>query len=244
MTELVIGQERYLIPVSPELREVAVLVEPLTIVEKAMTQLKLLQQRLPWSWPPSPEQSAEQGVNAVVLGAGPVGLLGAMMFVAAGFRTYVYSRAGIPNAKAAVTETIGATYVSSEAESVDQLAKRVGSIDVVFEAAGSSQTAFQLLKLLATNGIFIFTGVPSRTLSVLVETDLIMKNLVLKNQVILGTVNAGRESFEAAVKDLQKFMKRWPDTVRSLITGRHPMEAFRDVISGRTSGIKDVITIG
>ena len=244
MTEFVIEQERYLIPVSHELREVAVLVEPLTIVEKAMAQLKLVQQRLPWSWPPPQEKWSDRALNAVVLGAGPVGLLGAMMFVAAGFRTYVYSRARIPNPKAAVTETIGATYVSSEAESVEQLAERVGNIDVVFEAAGSSQIAFQLLKVVATNGIFIFTGVPPRKLSVPVETDLIMKNLVLKNQVILGTVNAGRESFERAVDALEEFMRRWPEAVRSLITGRFPMEAFRDVISGRASGIKNVITIG
>jgi threonine dehydrogenase-like Zn-dependent dehydrogenase len=166
-----------------------------------------------------------------------------MMLVAAGFRTYVYSRAGIPNPKAAVTETIGATYVSSEVESVEQLGERVGNIDVVLEAAGSSQTAFQLLKVLATNGMFIFTGVPPRKLSVPMETDLIMKNVVLKNQVIVGTVNAGRESFESAVRDLEEFMRRWPDAVRSLITGRYPMEAFRDVIS-RTTEIKAIITIG
>ena len=243
MTEFVIEQERYLIPVPSKLREVAVLIEPLTIVEKAIAQLKLVQQRLPWSWPPPEKKSSGAALNAVVLGAGPVGLLGAMAFVAAGFKTYVYSRAGIPNPKAAVTESIGATYVSSEIESVERLAERIGNIDVVFEAAGSSKTAFQLLRVLATNGVFIFTGVPPQKLPVPVETDLIMKNLVLKNQVVLGTVNAGRESFEAAARDLEEFMKRWPDTVRSLITGRYPMEAFRDVVSGRATGIKEVITM-
>ncbi|OQW30505.1 MAG: hypothetical protein A4E19_09330 [Nitrospira sp. SG-bin1] len=243
MTEFVVEQEPYLIPVPRALREVAVLVEPLTIAEKAIAQLKLVQQRLPWTWPPPHERPVGSAPNAVVLGAGPVGLLGAMALVAAGFNTYVYSRSQLPNPKAEVAAAIGATYVSSEAESVDQLANRIGNIDVVFEAVGSSELAFELITVLGTNGIFILTGVPRLRAPAPVETDRIMKNLVLKNQLLLGTVNAGRDTFAAAVQDLGAFMRRWPQALRSLITGRYPAEAFRDVVSGRTGGIKEVITM-
>lgn len=243
MTEFVVEPARYLISVPRTLREVAVLVEPLTIAEKALAQLKQVQQRLPWTWPTSQENSASSAPNAVVLGAGPVGLLGAMALVSAGFRTHVYSRSRPPNPKAAVAEAIGATYVSSEAESVEQLAERVGNIDVVFEAVGSPDMAFELAKVLGTNGVFIFTGVPRQKAPAPVETDRIMKNLVLKNQVLLGTVNAGRDTFEAAVQDLQEFTRRWPQAVLALLTGRYPIEAFRDVVSGRTGGIKEVITM-
>ena len=61
----------------------------------------------------------------------------------------------------------------------------------------------------------------------------LLRNLVLKNQVILGTVNAGREAFEAAIRDLGVFYQRWPDAVRSLITGRYPIEEFREPILER-----------
>jgi len=50
-----------------------------------------------------------------------------------------------------------------------------------------------------------------------------MRNLVLKNQIVYGTVNAGRDAFEVAFRDLEIFHSRWPDAVKSLITGRDPM---------------------
>jgi glucose 1-dehydrogenase len=95
--------------------------------------------------------------------------------------------------------------------------------------------------VLGTNGIFVFTGVPGRKAPVEIDTDLIMRNLVLKNQVVFGTVNAGRETFEAAIRDLGVFVKRWPAAVSSLITGRHPASAYRELLLGRPTGIKNVI---
>ncbi len=73
------------------------------------------------------------------------------------------------------------------------------------------------------------------------DTDLLARNLVLKNQVAFGAVNAGRDAFTAAVHDLWDFQERWPDTVRSLITARAPIEAYRDLLLGCPEGIKNVI---
>jgi threonine dehydrogenase-like Zn-dependent dehydrogenase len=100
MTELVVDEDRYLNPVPRELRDVAVLVEPLTIAEKALAQIRTVQQRLPWGCPDHPREPAGHCHRALVLGAGPVGLLGAMALAAQGFRTAVYSREPEPNPKA------------------------------------------------------------------------------------------------------------------------------------------------
>jgi hypothetical protein len=99
------------------------------------------------------------------------------------------------------------------------------------------------MKYLGTNGIFVFTGVPGRKGPIEVDTDLMMRNLVLKNQVVFGTVNAGRECFENSIRDLGTFTKRWPDAVESLITGRFPMDAYSDLLLGRAGGIKNVIQL-
>jgi len=99
-----------------------------------------------------------------------------------------------------------------------------------------------MMKFLGTNGIFVFTGVPGRKAAVEVDTDVIMRNLVLKNQVVFGTVNAGHEAFEAAVRDLGAFVQQWPAAVRSLITSRQPVEAFRDLLVGPARGIKNVLS--
>jgi hypothetical protein len=70
-----------------------------------------------------------------------------------------------------------------------------------------------------------------------------MRNLVLKNQVVFGTVNAGRDAFEGSIRDLGIFAKRWPEAVKSLITGRFSINEHRDLLLGRASGIKNVIRL-
>ncbi len=234
MTELVIEQRRYLHAVPRELRDVAVLVEPLTIAEKAWLEIARIQTRLPWDG---------YRHTAVVLGAGPVGLLGAMLLVNAGCHTYVYSRSPKPNAKAAVAEAVGAQYVSSEDVPVEKFAAMAGRLDVVYEAMGAPQTAFEVLKYLGANGVFVFTGIPGRQEPVRFDESAIMRNLVLKNQVVMGTVNASEEAFANAIRDLGVFTARWPAAVRSIITGRFRMEDFRDPILGKSGGIKSVIAI-
>lgn len=243
MTEFVVDDEKYMNAVSRDLRDVAVLVEPLTITEKGLSQVWQVQQRLPWACPTTAGEERAFCHKAVVLGAGPVGLLGAMALAGNGFQTFVYSREAEGSPKASLVRSFGAQYISAETHSVQALAESVGNLDLVYEAVGASQIAFEVMKFLGTNGIFIFTGVPGRKAPIEVDTDLIMRNLVLKNQVVFGTVNAGRETFEAAIKDLGVFMNRWPDSVRALITGRFPMEAHRDLLLGRAGGIKNVIQL-
>jgi hypothetical protein len=70
-----------------------------------------------------------------------------------------------------------------------------------------------------------------------------MRNLVLKNQVVFGTVNAARETFENSIRDLSLFATHWPDAVQSVITGRFRMEDHRELLLGKASGIKDVIQL-
>ncbi|TMA35197.1 MAG: zinc-binding dehydrogenase [Deltaproteobacteria bacterium] len=242
MTESVVEDERYLNPVPEALREVAILVEPLTIAEKALIQLWHLQERLPWQCPHRPGKDHGHCRRALVLGAGPVGLLGAMALRARDFETIVYAREAAPNEKSAVAEAIGASYVSSTDVPPAEIAARYGAIDVVYEAAGASKVAFDTMQALGANSIFVFTGVPGRKGPVEIDTDLVMRNLVLRNQMILGTVNAGRDAFEAAIRDVAEFGRRWPAALRALISGRHTPEEFRELLLGRPTGIKHVIS--
>jgi glucose 1-dehydrogenase len=198
---------------------------------------------LPWSCPVASNKGPAHCHRAVVLGAGPVGLLGAMALATNGFATYVYAREPVPNPKADVVEKFGARYVSAETHSLEALAAEIGNIDLVYEATGASRLAFDMIQYLGTNGIFVFTGVPGRKAPVEVDTDLMMRNLVLKNQVVFGTVNAGRNAFEAAIRDIGAFAASWPEAVRGLISGRFPMSAHRDLLLGKAGGIKNVIQL-
>jgi threonine dehydrogenase-like Zn-dependent dehydrogenase len=244
MTELVVEDQQYLNPVPASLRDVAVLVEPLTIAEKAIAQLWDIQKRLPW-WRPDPSKRDEElFYNAVVLGAGPVGLLGAMALTVAGFNVTVYSRTQSHEDKDDVVAGMGAKFIAAETHDVKQMAKAVGRIDVVYEAVGASSLAFEVIKELSPNAVFIFTGVPGRKGPIQVDTDFIMRDMVLNNQLLYGTVNAPPESFAAAIRDLGIFMERWPDAVKRIITGRFPLENALEPLTGQTGGIKNIISIG
>ncbi|MCA9771412.1 MAG: glucose 1-dehydrogenase [Myxococcales bacterium] len=243
MTELVVDDERFAHVVPPGLRDVGVLVEPLTIAEKALTQVWDVQDRMPWTVPGHPP-GAKHARRAVVVGAGPVGLLGAMALRVRGFETWVYSREPANGPRAQWVQSVDARYVSSEDATPAQLAEQVGNIDLVYEATGASGISFRMIEVLGVNGVFIFTGVPGRKAPIEVDADLIMRNLVLKNQLVFGTVNAGPASFDAAIEDLAKFDQCWPKPLRSLIAPRHAPEEFEALLLGPPSGIKHVIAFG
>jgi glucose 1-dehydrogenase len=134
----------YMTFVPADLRDVAVLVEPLTIGEKAFAQVALIQSRLPWLDPDAPSEAPGRGLIAMVLGIGPVGLLGAMMLVAAGVETYMYSRGQPPDPRITAVESIEETYLSAKTTSAEQRAALVNNIDLVYEAVGASALAFQV----------------------------------------------------------------------------------------------------
>jgi threonine dehydrogenase-like Zn-dependent dehydrogenase len=244
MTELVVDDERFMNVVPPGMREVAVLTEPLTIAEKGLEQVWQVQQRLPWGSGASTTEAPGKGLRAVVLGAGPVGLLGAMALVVRGFDTFIYSRASGPHDKAKLAGMIGARYIAAEDSSVDDLAKQVGNIDLVYEATGAATVSFDVMRVVGINGVFVFTGVPGRKAPIEVDADDIMRAMVLENQLVLGTVNAPRAAFEAAIVDLGRFMKRFPDAVRALITSRVPIDSAPGFLTGAGTGIKNVVTLG
>jgi threonine dehydrogenase-like Zn-dependent dehydrogenase len=244
LAEFVVEDERFLVKVPAELKDEAVLIEPLTIAEKAIEQIWAVQDRLPWVREWHEGEKTGRGHQAVVLGAGPVGLLGAMALKNAGFDVYVYSKATHGDLREDVVKGIGAHFLHADDVPADYVVKELGhTLDVVYEAVGASQLAFDFLHALGPNGVFVFTGVPGRKGPINVDADKLMRNLVLRNQVALGTVNASRGSFEAAVKDLIAFKKRWPTPLSKIITNRIPIDRAMEALGGKLPGIKNVVRL-
>ena len=233
MTELVVEEERYLVRVPKALADVAVLVEPLTIAAKAAVDLDAILRRYPWE---------PAGLRALVLGAGPIGLLAAMMLRSRDLDTFVYSLESADSDRAELVRSLGAEYISARDVPVGEIASRVCAPDVVFEAVGVAKVAFAAIDALAPNGVFIFSGVPGPGRPVEVDLDGIMRNVVLKNQVLFGTVNASRSAFEESVAYLERFMVLFPDSVRRLITQRAKLDDAPALLR-RGGGIKQVIQL-
>jgi threonine dehydrogenase-like Zn-dependent dehydrogenase len=241
LAEEIVEEERYLVGVSAGLRGVGVLTEPLTVAEKGLRQFLEVRRRLPWL-ARAPDEELMRERHALVLGAGPVGLLGCMLLRLRGFAVTVYSRGRPPNPKSTVVESLGARFLSTQEVTPADVARRMDGIDLVYEATGASQLAFAALEHLGPNGVFVFTGVPGRKHRIEIAGDSIMRTLVLRNQAAIGTVNAARVDFESAVRDLGLIQEAWPGSLEAVITGRYPMERFCERAES-SHGIKDVIAV-
>jgi threonine dehydrogenase-like Zn-dependent dehydrogenase len=231
LAELFVEEEGNLIPVPPGLADVGVLIEPLTVIAKGMTKLRLFKERLPW------EPMFEK---ALVLGAGAVGLLSAMCAVSNGYDTTVYSREPSDGERAANVRGFGATYVSSVETPLVDVGRKAGPFDLVVEAAGFSPLTIAGIEVLGPNGTAILKGVPPLGPERTIDIDRVLRGVVLKNQVVVGTVNAGRSDYFDAIHLLEALVVRFPESVRRFITGRYTLEAAPELLS-KHEGIKNVI---
>lgn len=220
------------VPVPASLRAVAVLTEPLTIVEKAVMEAYAIQQRLPW-----------QPRRALVTGAGPVGLLGALVLRARDLEVWVLDRVGADSPKARLAQRAGCHYLATDATGLGVQAPD-GGFDIVLEATGFAPLIFACLSALAVNGILVLTGVSGGHREIEVDGAQVNERAVLENQVIMGSVNAARVHYEAAVRDLAAFEGRFGDLTADLITARHPLDAFRAAMDKGPDDVKSVVEVG
>ncbi|MCE9673961.1 glucose 1-dehydrogenase [Myxococcus stipitatus] len=233
LQEWVVEEEEHLVVVPRQLSDVAVLVEPLSVAAKAAEQVQAIQRRLPWEL---------ARVRVLALGAGPVGLLGALSMVVNHFDTFVYSLEPAASERANLIRSFGATYVSGQDVPLGELGKKVGTFDIMYEAVGVSKVAFAALDALGPHGLFIFTGIPAHGGPNPVDTDALMRNIVLRNQLLLGTVNASRSAYELAIRELEQAMFLFPRSVRALITHRVPIQEAPALLT-ESGGIKQVVQL-
>jgi threonine dehydrogenase-like Zn-dependent dehydrogenase len=232
LQEYVVEDDEYLVQAHRKLAEVAVLTEPLSVAAKAAEQGAAIQQRLP---------TERTQVRGLVLGAGPVGLLGALSMVVHHIDTFVYSLEPATDVRGKIARDLGATYVSGSEVPLGKFAQKIGAMDVIYEAVGISSVGFEALGALGPNGLLVFTGVPAPGKPRPVDTDTLMRDLVLKNQLVFGTVNAARSAYETALSALEQGMFLFPDGVRSLITQRYDIEEAPALITAPRGGIKQVV---
>lgn len=227
LTERYVEDARYLVKVPAALREVGVLLEPFTIVQKGLTQAWEVQRRLK-VWRPR---------RAAVMGAGTVGLLATLALRLRGLEVTTFARQRSGTRNSALVESLGARYVSTEDETIVAASKRVGPFDLVFEATGSSQVVFDAMQTLAKNGVLVLSSVTGGDRRLEIPADKINLDFVLGNKVMVGTVNANREHFESGVRDLVHAETAYPGFLSSLLT--HPvrgLENYGELFEALTGG--------
>ena len=232
LTEYYVDDPEYMVKVPPGLRDVAVLLEPTTVVEKGIAQAYEIQRRLR-VWRPR---------RAAVMGAGTIGLLAALALRLRGLQVTVFGRTPRPYLNSDLVEALGARYQDTSEMSILDGASRHGPFDLIFEATGASPVVFESMQALGKNGVLVLSSVTGGDRRIDVPADRINLEFVLGNKVMVGTVNANREYFEMGVKDMAQAEAQYPGWLGRLLT--HPVnglenwELLLDTLTGARGVIK------
>ncbi len=239
-SEYVVEEEQYVLKVSDELKPVAVLTEPLSIAEKAIDEAVRVQvARLPDS---GATPDFLHGRRCLVAGLGPVGLLAALALRLRGAEVFGLDIVEPGSVRPAWLKGIGGTYVDGRDVSPEKVDATIGPMEMIIEATGVPALAFNLVDALGANGIYVLTGIPGGNRPVEIAGAELMRRLVLGNQVMVGSVNASRDHFQMALRDLSAAENRWSAHVSKLITDRcHYTDAARSLTAHSPEEIKAII---
>jgi threonine dehydrogenase-like Zn-dependent dehydrogenase len=214
LTEYFVEHPDYLVKVPQGLRHVGVLLEPTSVIEKGIIQAYEAQRRLK-IWRPK---------RAAVLGAGTIGLLAALSLRMRGLEVTSFGLTPAPYRNSDLLEEIGARYVSTKETSLREAAGKYGPFDLMFEATGFAPIVFEAMEHLGKNGVLILSSVTGGGRNIQVPADMINLGFVLGNKIMVGTVNANREYFEAGVYDLSRAELEFPGWLAKLLT--HPVDGL------------------
>jgi threonine dehydrogenase-like Zn-dependent dehydrogenase len=224
-TEYVVDEEQYIIHVPDSLKAIGVLCEPLSVAEKAIDEAVSLQTtRLPDA-PAMPDWLHDR--RCLVAGLGPVGLLATLALRLRGADVYGLDIMDADSARPQWLAHIGGQYIDGRQVPADQVDDKLGPMELIFEATGVASLEFNLLDALASDGIYVLTGIPGGDRPLEIPGANLIRQLVLDNQVMLGSVNAARGHFQMAVDDLARAHLRWGDHLAKLITHRYPYTEFQ-----------------
>jgi threonine dehydrogenase-like Zn-dependent dehydrogenase len=209
-----------LVPTGAALGLRGVLLEPASVVAKAWDHIDRIGSRSRWT----PRR-------ALVLGAGPVGLLAALIGVLRNLEVHVLDRV-TTGPKPGLVADLGAVYHTGT------VAAACLDVDVVLECTGAAPLVFDAMRCVAPNGIVCLTGVSSGRRGITIDAAGLNNELVLENNVVFGSVNANRLHYGQAAAALAKADTGWLDR---LITRRVAVEKWREAYERRPDDVKTVV---
>ncbi|MFN2644990.1 MAG: glucose 1-dehydrogenase [Burkholderiales bacterium] len=207
----------FTVKVSPMLGAAAVLLEPASVLAKAWEHVERIGRRSRWA----PQ-------HVLITGAGPVGLMAALMGVQRGFDVHVMDRnEGGP--KPALVKDLGATYHRKFP---------AFEPDIVIESTGSPAVIVQAVTGSAPGSIVCLTGLGGGQLDAQFDVAKLNQSMVLENRVVFGTVNANLRHYHAAAEALSQANRAWLDRI---ITRRVTLKDWSEAYEKRDGDVKTVL---
>ncbi|MFI6229038.1 glucose 1-dehydrogenase [Micromonospora echinospora] len=211
---------KFAIGLDSRLADVGVLLEPASVVAKAWDHIDRISRRAEW-----------QPQNVLVAGAGPIGLLAALLASQRGLTVHVLDRAPT-GPKPTLVRALGATYHTSTVDELDF------EPDITVECTGAPTVVLDVMCKAAPVGIVCLTGVSSGGRIIDFDAGALNRAMVLENTVVFGSVNANRRHWELAAEALGRADPSW---LGSLVTRRLPVEAYAEAYRPGPDDIKVVL---
>jgi threonine dehydrogenase-like Zn-dependent dehydrogenase len=216
-------EPEFAVKLDPGLGALGVLMEPTTVVAKAWEQIDRVLARATIG----PER-------VLVTGAGPIGLLAALLARARGYELTVLDRA-TEGPKPELVRDLGGTYHSGPLTDLDP------APDIIVEATGASQVVLDAMTHTAANGVVCLTGISSGGHEIGLDAGDLNRRIVLENDLVFGSVNANRRHYEAAAKALAEADNVW---LERLITRRVQLDRWHEALTREEHDIKVVVELG
>lgn len=211
-------EPEFAVKVDRSLGILGVLLEPTSVVAKAWDQVEQIGRRTHW-WPRT----------VLVTGAGPIGLLAALLGKQRGFDIHVFDREEA-GTKPMLVRELGGTYHVGDLGTLKP--------DIVMECTGAGSVVLEVIRRVAPDGIVCLTGVSSGGHKIKFDIGDLNREVVLENGLVFGSVNANRRHYQLAGSALADSNKDW---LGQLITRRVPLSRWREALKRRTDDIKVVI---
>ena len=212
----------FAVRVEPRLERVGMLLEPASVVAKAWEHIERIGRRAFW-----------QPGRVLVTGAGPIGLLAALLASQRGLEVHVVDRT-TTGPKPELVARLGASYHTGGAGEI------AASCDVVLECTGEPSLVLDVMASSAPGAVVCLTGVSSGGRVIPVDAGRLGRDLVLENDVVFGTVNANRRHWEAAAQALLSSDPEWLD---ALVTRREPLERWALALRRQPDDVKVVLEL-
>jgi threonine dehydrogenase-like Zn-dependent dehydrogenase len=212
----------FVVKVDADLGILGVLLEPTSVVAKAWEEVDRVGGRAHWD----PK-------TVVVTGAGPIGLLAALIGVQRGLEVHVIDQM-TSGVKPDLVRDLGATYHSGA------VADACPDPDVIIECTGVSSLVVDAMAHVGTGGVVCLTGVSTGGHTISVDEGALNRSMVLENVAVVGSVNANRRHYEAAAAALAAADRSWLERV---VSRRVPLERWSEALTRQPDDVKVVVEV-
>lgn len=228
-------EPEWIIKIPKSIRDIGVLLEPMSIAEKAIIQAFKIQDRMVW-----------RPKTAVVLGSGSLGIMAAVLLRMRGIDVSIVDRTEKHKIKSQIFRTVGIHHLNSEKHPISEIPKLLKRrIDIVVEMTGNPEVIKAAINIGGKNSVVLLVSVTGNKFIDNLDFAKFNYSLVTGNKLIVGIVNANKKYFELGVNDMKKIKKVFPGVLESIITKRIKLNEFSsyDILHDR-SQIKIVVDVG